>query len=272
MEEDWPILVSFFPENWIELALSTKALKGLRKDKAAENYLRTLLLHVGCGYSLRETVVRAKIAHLADISDVALIKRLRKAKDWLHSLCVALFEEQGFHVPTTRNVQVRLFDATTVKEPGKTGRLWRIHYSVQVPSLACDFFKITPTKGRGTGESFFQYAIKKGDDILADRGYSTAPGINHVAARKAYVIVRVNTQSLPIHTVDQQAFPLLEHVQSIQQAGSVNSWEVSIPGRDNEETTGRICAIRKSHEAITIAHKKLRRNAQKKQQKLQPTT
>ena len=40
--------------------------------------LGTLLLHLGCGHSLRETVVRARQAHLADLSDVALLKRLKK--------------------------------------------------------------------------------------------------------------------------------------------------------------------------------------------------
>ena len=98
MTEDWPILLSFFPENWIELASSTNVFKGLRKDKDAENYIRTLLIHIACGYSLRETVTRAKLTNLANISDVALIGRLRKAKDWLHSMCVALFEAQEINL------------------------------------------------------------------------------------------------------------------------------------------------------------------------------
>ena len=38
-------------------------------------------------------------------------------------------------------------DATTVKEPGPGGSLWRLHYSVCLPSLACDFFKLTGTGG-----------------------------------------------------------------------------------------------------------------------------
>ena len=141
-------------------------------------------MHIGCGYSLRETATRAKLASLADISDVALIGRLRKAKDWLHNLCVVLFEEQGIALHNESDFQVRLFDATNVKEPGKTGSLWCIHYSVQLPSLTCDFFKLTATKGRGTGESFFQYTIKKGDYIIADRGYSTNSGIHHVVVSK----------------------------------------------------------------------------------------
>jgi len=272
MEEDWPILLSFFPDDWVELASSTNALKGLRKDKVAEYYMRTLLLHIGCGYSLRETVVRAKLANLADISDVALVKRLRKAKDWLHSLCVALFREQGIAMVNPSGFQARLFDATNVKEPGKTGSLWRIHYSIQVPSLNCDFFKLTAAKGKGTGESFFQYSIKKGDYIIADRGYSTVSGIHHVVSKKAYIMVRVNTQNLTIHNLKGQKFFLLKEVQSIQNAGAIGSWDVLIPNRNGENVRGRICVIRKSNEAIKIAHKKLRRKAQKSGDSIKPET
>ena len=91
MDEDWDVLLSFLPQDWRELAQDTGALKGLRKDKTVDNLLRTLLLHLGCGHSLRETVVRARQAHLADLSDVALLKRLKKSKGWLHALCVRLF-------------------------------------------------------------------------------------------------------------------------------------------------------------------------------------
>ena len=88
MTEDWPILMSFFPEDWLETASASGVLTKLRKDKEAEKYLRTLLIHLACGHSMRETVVRAKMAGLADISDVALLGRLRKAKEWLRSLCL----------------------------------------------------------------------------------------------------------------------------------------------------------------------------------------
>jgi len=270
--EDWPILLSFFPANWAELASTTDTLKGLRKDKAAEDYLRTLLIHIACGYSLRETVTRAKMAGLADISDAAMVGRLRKAKDWLHSLCVALFEEHGIACNPKSDFKVRLFDATNVKEPGKTGSLWRIHYSVQLPSLTCDFFKLTATNGKGTGESFFQYSIKKGDYIIADRGYSTASGVSHVASKNAYVIVRVNTVSLPILDLNSRPFPLLDNVTAIKSPGIVRSWQVLIPVRNGETVKGRICVIRKTEEAIKLAHEKILKEAQKKQTTTKPET
>ena len=83
-EEDWDLLLTFFPTDWKNLAHTSGALKGLRQDKSEENCLRVLLMHLGCGLSMRETVVRARQAKLADISDVALLKRLRKSKEWLY--------------------------------------------------------------------------------------------------------------------------------------------------------------------------------------------
>ena len=135
-----------------------------------------LLLHLGCGHSLRETVVRPRQAHLADLSDVALLKRPKKSKGWLHALCVRLFQEQGLAVIPGGTFQVRAVDATTVKEPGPSGSLWRLHYGVCLPPLACDFFKLTGTEGPATGESLAQFPIRAGDHVLADRGYSTARG------------------------------------------------------------------------------------------------
>ena len=94
LAEDWDLLMSFFPSDWREQAEASGALRGLRQDKSAESYLRVLLMHLGCGFSLRETVVRAKHAQLADLSDVALLKRLRKSQDWLRQLCCSLFAER----------------------------------------------------------------------------------------------------------------------------------------------------------------------------------
>lgn len=272
MEEDWNLLKSFFPSNWEKLAEECKVLKNLRKDKLTENFLRILLIHIGCGYSLRETVVRAKRANLADISDVALMKRLKKSQQWLRLMCAELFEEQGILLSNNNNFKVRLFDATNVKEPGKTGSLWRIHYSFTVPSLFCDFFKITETKGKGTGESFFQYSIKKNDYIIADRGYSTASGIHHIVAKKAFVTVRVNTASLLMNNLNKEKFPLLENVQTIVKTGEIKSWDVLIPGGKNKYTKGRICAIRKTEEAIKIALVKIKREANKHSRKTKPET
>jgi len=52
----------------------------------AEALLRTILLHIARGYSLRETVVQVPAAQLASVSDVAPLKRLRNAEGWLRTV------------------------------------------------------------------------------------------------------------------------------------------------------------------------------------------
>ena len=250
VDEDWDVLLSFLPRDWRELAQDTGALKGLRKDKTVDNLLRTLLLHLGCGHSLRETVVRARQARLADLSDVALLKRLKKSKGWLHALCVRLFEEQGLAVIPGGAFQVRAVDATTVKEPGPSGSLWRLHYSVGLPSLTCDFFKLTGVEGPGTGESLAQFPIRAGDHVLADRGYSTARGIRHVVEAGGRLIVRVNTGSLPLHTAAGRPFDLLAAVSSVRRPGAARSWATTVAAAGDDggppgEIAGRVCVLRK---------------------------
>ena len=124
--------------------------------------------------------------------------------------------------------QVRAFDATTVKEPGRTGALWRLHYSVRLPSLACDFFKLTASEGRGTGEAFAQFPVGEGDFVLADRAYSTAAGLHHVVSAGGHVTVRVNTGALSLRGRDGAPFDLLAHVTTLKRVGSVRSWGYSL--------------------------------------------
>ena len=220
MPEDWELLKSFLPGNWRELARETGALKGLRKDKSEEQLLRVLLMHLGCGYSLRETVLRAKRAGLAELSDVALLKRLRKSGEWLRRLCVELYGEGEQRALPGTVVEARVVDATTVKEPGKSGSLWRLHYAVRLPSLSCDFFKVTGTEGSGSGESLTHFPVREGDLVLADRGYSLAPGIVQVAAAGGYVTVRVNTRALVLATPMGEPLELLARGQFAATRGS----------------------------------------------------
>ena len=273
LNDDWDVLTRFFPQQWRQLAVETKALKGLRKNKDPGNLLRTLMIHLACGYSLRETALRSRIAGIADLSDVALLKRLRKCKDWFAAMCQAMFVERGVRLDCYDGFQVRLVDATHVKEPGQTGSLWRIHYSLRLPSMLCDSFKITPTCGSGCGESFCQFSVQKGDYIIADRGYSSARGILHVSRQGGFVLVRLNVGSILLQSLGGKTFHLLKKLQSkVRVAGEITSWEIYVCDSENRRIAGRICAIHKTREAIAAAHKKLRQRASKQGNSLKPET
>lgn len=271
-EEDWELLTTFFPARWIELAKETAALRGLRQDKSPEKYLRVLLLHLGCGHSLRETATRARQADLADLTDVALLKRLRKSKDWLHALCDALFAEQQRGPAQGRTPVFRLMDSTVVKEPGQTGSQWRIHYSLKWPGLNCDYFKLTSTEGKGTGESLSQYPLQAGDHVLADRGYCRAKDFHYAAAQGAVSLVRLNPSAMRLETEAGKVFPLLTRLTGVTKTGQIREWPVQLPLDGAKALPARLCLIRKSEAAIKVALKKLRREASKDQHTLAPET
>ena len=264
MNEDWDVLVGFLPAGWEALAAETGALKGLRKDKSPENLLRVLLLHLGAGHSLRETVVRARSAGLADLTPAALMKRLAKAGPWLHGLCQALFAERGLPAPGSPGggFEVRMVDAVTVKEPGRTGSLRRIRYGVRLPSLACDHFRVTAAEGPGPEVSFRQFPVARGDHLIGGPGYATAASLDHVVRSGGHAMVRLSTGSLRLAAPDGRRFDLLGSIGSLDRPGRVGSWYVAtVADGAAAPVAGRVCAARKSETAIAVAEEALRRKA-----------
>ena len=143
---------------------------------------------------------------------------------------------------------------------------------MRLPSLECGFFELTSAKGAGTGESLSRFPVQAGDPVLADRGYSTGPGLRHVADCGGRAAVRVNTSSLRLRSADGQPFDLLGAVSSLKRAGAVGSWAATVEVEGGEPVAGRLCAIRKTREAARLAMAKLRRAAVRKQRRLRPET
>jgi hypothetical protein len=256
VDEDWRVLTSLLPVDWRDLARTTGSVRRLRGFDSLDAVLRTLLMHVGHGWSLRETVVKAKLAGIAEVSDVALMDRLRLAEPWLRSLCEQLWKANGVRLePALNRRVVRLVDATTVKEPGKTGSHWRIHYSLRLPNLECDHFELTPVKGKNTGEKLGRFRFQPGELVLADAGYSHPPGIASVVASGADVCVRLNPLSLPLRSPAQLPFALRTELQTLG-AGAIGDWPVVVVCEE-KLIVGRVCALRKSEEAIAQAQRRI---------------
>jgi Transposase DDE domain len=270
LREDWQVLLGLLPTDWEELGRSTGAVARLRGFNSLNDLFRTLLLHVGCGWSLRETAVQAKLAGIADVSDVTLLNRLRQAEDWLRQLCQRLWQDHGVNLePALKGRPVRLVDATVVREPGKTGGQWRIHYSIRLPSLECDHFDLTPVEGENPGERLGRFPFQAGELVLADAGYSNPPGIAAAVRQGADVCVRLNRWSLPLLDEKARPFPLLRKIKTLRRAGETAEWWVWVRVGE-QQITGRLCAVRKSEEAVQRAERRLQRRQQKGKGKVTP--
>jgi hypothetical protein len=263
-EENWQVFLSLLPPDWQDAATLSGAIERLRGFSSVEALLRSLLLHVALGYSLRETAVRAKLAGLAAVSDVALLKRLRSSESWLRTMCTTLLRENGVQVgESLGGARVRIVDGTVVKEPGKTGSQWRIVYTLRLPSLECDFFELSPAEGKGHGESFSRVPVGEGELILGDAGYCSVAGIEHVHQCGGQVLVRVNPSTFTADAVSGGRAHLLPRLSSLSQCGQIGEWPVVVRG-PLAHVAGRVCAIRKSEQAIQEAHRRIALKAVRK--------
>ena len=272
--DQWDDFKVYLPVDWQELAETSGALKGLRKYKSPDNLLRVMLMHFACGCSLRETSVRAREAGLFDGSDVAIMGRIIKSQEWLRLMCEKMFRAQGVSADA-ESPRLRMIDASDVHEPGKTGSQWRIHYSVTLPDLRCDHFSLTSSCGKGSGESLSHFPAQEGDLLVADRGYSRAKDINYAHSHGAFVCIRLNYSMLPLFDTAEQShrFQLTTHLKQLRNAGDMAEWHVQVFDCDTQTfIPGRLCAIRKSAQAIQKAHKKCFRKSRSNKQKTKDDT
>ena len=261
-EDDWSVLTRFLPAGWREQAKELGALHRCRGFPDVDTLLRTLLIHLGEGCSLRETAARAKHGGLVDVSSVALFNRLRQSGEWLRWMASSLMSRWIPKQPEDlfgTEVPIRLIDGTHVQEPGSTGSSWKIHYSIRLPSLLCDEVHVTSPR---MGESFQRFAVRGGDLLLGDRGYAHRSGIAHVVSHGGNVLVRINLQNVPFGDERGAPFPLLERLRTLT-GTKLGDWDVLVE-HGKSRIRGRVCALRKNKRAREEARKKaLRRNGKK---------
>lgn len=256
---DWELLQRLLPKGGEEKAKECGALKRVREIPNAQVLLRILLLHLANGYSLMETAVRAREADLAQVSDVAVMKRLRASEEWLRWICEQL--QGGVRTITEWSHRVVLIDATTISEPGSTGTDWRIHYAMNMSNCQCRYFELTGQKG---GETWRRFPIHEGDIVMGDRMYSTPVSVAHVVNSKGDVIVRLNRQSLPLYTGRQTKVNPLSRVRRLR-IGEVKEWSCWVKGPKGEVIPGRLIAVKRSRAATLHEQKRLRRKASRNQ-------
>jgi hypothetical protein len=269
---NWAFLLGLLPADWKELAHTTGAIARLRGFATEEQLLRAMLLHVALGCSLRDTVVVAKAAGWLALSDVALLKKLRQSEGWLQALCVGVLRDSALALPSASPLRMRLIDGTHVKEPGQTGSQWRMHFSLQVPQWSCDHFQVTSSAGAGTGESLRHFPVRPKDCLIADRGYAHAAGLGHVQRKGGYCIVRHNAQNLPVEDEAGGPVDVLRWLRGLTQPGAVGGRTAYVRVDPRLRVAVRLCAVRKSPEAVVASARKVRRRAQKNRETLRPET
>jgi hypothetical protein len=255
IEQDWQRVLDLMPLDLEASARAEKALQRRRKVQSAVDLLRMVLSYALGDLSLRLTGAWATITDVAHVSDVAVLKRLRKCRSWLASLIGALLRRRV--QLTQRAVRLRLVDATVVSRPGSKGTDWRAHLSLNLEQSCLDGIEITDAHG---GETFARYAAQPSDILVGDRIYAHARSLGSALAAHAQVVARIGWQNLPLEA-DGERLDVIQWLKSLSGALGEQAVRLDTP---QGHFALRLVACRLPQEAADRTRQRLIRVARKK--------
>jgi hypothetical protein len=272
---EWPYLLSFLPSASIldSTARQYGAFSRAREIKSAEALLRIALVYSFCNNSLRDTAAWATLQGLANISDVALLKRLRKTDRWLGQLLAIKLAERAQPPSVCADLarRIRLVDATCISKPGSTGTDWRLHVGFDLTSFTIDHVDLTDRSG---GESLTRFTFNEGDLVIADRGYAHRAGMHAVVRAGADFLVRATWQNIPLQDLSRKPFDLLGALRSLPE-GRPAEFSVRIAPLAKQHIPAlpaRLLAVRKTETAATQARAEVLRERSRKGRNVDPST
>jgi Transposase DDE domain len=264
-DEDWASVVDRLggADELSSSARSTKAFERSREIKSATQLLRLVLAYCVGKSGLRVTSAWAAAIGLADISNVALLKRLRKCGDWLELLvALALAKRTPCAV---HGRLIRLIDATCVPKagaPAKRGNgVWRIHSAFDLPSERFSAFEVTEETG---SERLDRIAVVKGEIRIADRVHLQVDQIASVLDAGGDVVVRAGWKSARWLQSDGTQFDLTVELDKAKRRGLKKIDQPIWLARKEGPALGlRLVALLKPDQAAEAARRNARRAAQR---------
>jgi hypothetical protein len=250
--DEWSLIAGFLPADWQEKARECGAIKrSMRNLSGPDSLLRVLLIHLAGGCSLKETVKRASLAGIADMSHVALHKRLKASGEWFRWMSMEL--RTALRLDTAEaGRRLLAIDATTVSEPGSTGTDWLVHYSLDLASLRCVEYMLTDYK---QGEKLTRFHVQPNDVCICDRGYGTFKSIEHAMSNHAHIIVRIRGTSPKLFDDENGEIELPKLFAGIK-PGEIADWKTHMGPSPASRITGRLVCVGRSKEATAAARRR----------------
>jgi hypothetical protein len=256
VEHDWEQVKALMPLDLEKTARATGALVRRRKVKTASDLLRLVLGYALGDWSLRVTGAWATVTGLCDLSDVAVLKRLRACHEWLSQLVGAWLLKGREHL-RSQVTRLRLIDATVVTKPGSQGTDWRVHLGLNVQCACLDSIEVTDAHG---AESFARHSAIPGDILLGDRFYAYADNLGTVLSAGSELAVRISWQNLPLHA-DGQRLDVINWLKAMETGSAERQVALQTPQGRYEL---RLLAQRLPQEAADRNRQRLIRLARKK--------
>ena len=263
LNEDWQGLVDRLggAEALAVSARETKAFVRPREIRSAVELLRLVLAYCLGKHGLRLTAAWAAASGLADLSNVALLRRLRQCGAWFSFLIGQVLAARA--PPPSQGRLIRILDATAVPKagaPAKRGNgVWRVHSAFDLPSERFGAFELSDEKG---SERLDRIAVIPGEIRIADRAYLHPDHLAAVIAAGGDFIVRAGWKSA--RWLEGDGTPLdLPAALTKAAAIGVIARPILLARKGSPALAVRLVAVRKSEQAAAAARRQARRAAQK---------
>lgn len=258
-----------------------------RAVKDAVSLLRLSLAYCLGAMGLRLTAAWAEALGVASLSNVALLKRLRKMAPWLELIVARLIAAQAAgmaagmaaecratEIGRAAGRRIRLVDATVVAKASRTereaGGVWRIHavFDISDDGERFSAFELTDEK---QGERLDRAEAVSGEIRIADRAYLQPERMGRLLAAGADVIVRAPWNGARWLDHDGRGFNLIKALLDGKAAGVVDC-PVWIGRDDGPPLSVRLVAVRKPPERIKETRARIEAEAKRKGRKVQIDT
>ena len=257
-------LLGNLPAGYEIAAKEKKALIRCRGVKSAGDLMTLALFHLLNGCSLLEISEIARLTKMGEMSDVAFMNRFAQCAEWFRWIGQRLLGSEVADYQKSesfKDYRIVGVDASDVTEKGRSGRLYHLHYALDIFSMHSEQYKITSQK---TGETLTNFDIGRDWLVLGDRAYGTLTGIEHCLNSGANFILRIRYGAFKIFDKDGQEIALLDQLSDIDSETSKN-----IPVFIKLPKTGiipaRICATKIPDDKLPQVERKIRRRDQKRQ-------
>jgi hypothetical protein len=184
-------------------ARDSGALVRRREIKSADALLRLAVGWATGHLSLRQSAAWAGATGLADLCDSALLRRLRKAADWLDGLVQDVLRAR---LPVAESLSaqgrlIRLVDGSTFGVMGADQPGWRLHAGFDLPTERMGRLVVTPAS---EGEGLERIAVTPGEVRIADRGFARPDGLRHMVDHGGHFLVRLGSRSLKLEDTQRR--------------------------------------------------------------------
>ena len=259
------------PEGYEESCFTEKAIQRKRGVDNPNDLMMLNMFHLINGTSLMEISLIAKMTKLGELSDVAFMKRFENCNNWFKWINERLASEGPIEYKKPEwleKYRVLANDASEVSEKGRSGRIYRLHFALDLFQMKCAQQIITTQE---TGEKLTNFQFLKNDLVLADRMYSTIQGISHCVECEADFVLRLRKNSFTLYDSDNQKIDLLKHLKALGKEKILNL-PVRMKLKNGQMTSVRICAKRKPISYDEQNNKKLRRRETRHGIEISPET